>query len=192
MKQRGGYTIIETMIAIALFLVVVTAGMSALLSANVVHNKSQDLRSIMDNLSFVLEDMSRNLRTGYNYHCGTTASESPLSCAGGSTIFFESSTGASGNTGDQWGYKVESTDGGKTFNISKTTNGGSSWTQLNAVELTMNGAVSPFSVLGAEAPSSGNHQQPYVTIRLAGSITYKNVVTPFSLETSISQRLIDQ
>ena len=45
------------MISISLFLVVVVFGMNALLNANVVHQKSQDMRSILDNLSFILEDM---------------------------------------------------------------------------------------------------------------------------------------
>jgi hypothetical protein len=54
--------------------------------------------------------------------------------------------------------------------------------------------ASHFEVLGAEPPiwpSSGNRQQPFIIIKLVGTITYKNVVTPFSLQTSVSQRLID-
>ena len=66
---QGGYTIIETMIAITLFIIIVMAGMGALLNANLLHQKSQDMRSIVDNLSFVMEEMSRNLRTGFDYQC---------------------------------------------------------------------------------------------------------------------------
>jgi Tfp pilus assembly protein PilW len=68
-KLTTGYTIIETMIAISLFLVVVMTGMTALLNANLLHQKSQNMRSIIDNLSFIMEDMSRNIRTGSNFHC---------------------------------------------------------------------------------------------------------------------------
>ena len=35
-------------------------GMDSLLNANLVHRKSEDMRSIMDSLSFIMEDMSRN------------------------------------------------------------------------------------------------------------------------------------
>src|SRR3972149_4215789 len=66
---KGGYTIIETMIAISLFLVIIMAGMGELLNANLLHQKSQNMRSIIDNLSFIMEDMSRNLRTGSKYYC---------------------------------------------------------------------------------------------------------------------------
>ena len=64
-----GFTLIETMIAVSIFTIIVTIGMSSVLNASLIHNKSQDMRSIIDSLSFTMEDMSRNLRTGYNYHC---------------------------------------------------------------------------------------------------------------------------
>ena len=66
-NKQTGYTIIETMISVSLFLIIITIGMGALLNANLLHQKSRDMRSIMDNLSFIMEDMSRNLRTGYDY-----------------------------------------------------------------------------------------------------------------------------
>lgn len=37
----------------------------------------------------------------------------------------------------------------------------------------------------------GDLDQPFVTIKLAGLITYKNISTPFFLQTSVSQRLVD-
>jgi Tfp pilus assembly protein PilV len=58
-KKESGYTIIETMIAVSLFLIVVTTGIGALLNANLLHQKSASMRSIMDNLSFAMEDMNR-------------------------------------------------------------------------------------------------------------------------------------
>src|SRR5687768_16395176 len=92
-NYKGGYTIIETMISVSLFIVITTIGMAALLNANAVHHKSRDMRSIMDNLSFVMEDMSRNLRTGSEYHCfsGSVPSNPPAQiCSSGSGISFKS------------------------------------------------------------------------------------------------------
>src|SRR3990167_5943475 len=108
---KGGYTIIETMIAISLFLVIIMAGMGALLNANLLHQKAQNMRSIIDNLSFITEDISRNLRTGYNYYCisgGYTLSDvnqtkSGQSCWG---IAFESQYGLLANLNDQWVYYI--------------------------------------------------------------------------------------
>src|SRR3989344_3746723 len=182
--KQDGYTILETMIAISLFLIIITAGMGALLNANLLHQKSQDMASLMDNLSFILEDMSRNLRTGYDYHCindgnfamGTIVA--PRSCASGGAIAFEYAFGNNTVGTDQRAYKVL-----------KAVDGAQSFVQLNPPEVAIN-SVSGFSVLGAEAPG-GNLQQPFVIIKLVGTITYKNVTTPFSLQTSASQRTID-
>jgi|SRR3989338_4916694 len=195
-KQKG-FTIIETMISISLFLVIVVIGMNALLNANVVQQKSQDMRSILDNLSFIMEDMSKNLRTGYKYHCYTgsvlipadpNASDvAPLSCVSGWGVLFEPATGSTSNNSDQWIYYISS---GK---IWKATQGPYSnppnFVQLNLDEIVLD-STSGFSVLGAEAPT-GNNQQPLANIRLSGKINYKNVQTSFALQTSVSQRLVD-
>ena len=194
LQNNKGFTIIETMIAISLFLIIVTIGMGSLLNANLLHRKSQDMRSIMDSLSFIMEDMSRNLRTGYDYHCSDNLSDLsiPLSCEnGGGVIAFESSDGDPEEASDQWVYKIASLDSGETYNISRSVSGGASesFVQLNPEEVKIDSASS-FTVTGAEP---GDNLQPFVTIKLIGTITSPkdNVVTPFSLQTSVSQRLLD-
>lgn len=187
-NQEKGYTIIETMIAVSLFIVITISGMGALMNANLLHQKSQSMRSIMDNLSFIMEDMGRNLRTGYNYKCydapGALVNVStPKSCASGWAIAFEFATGLPGDDTDQWIYYI---DNGKIF---KSIDGGANFVQLTPDEVSIDQSYG-FSVLGAEG-SSVDSQQPFVTIRLVGKITFKNVVTPFSLQTSVSQRLVD-
>jgi hypothetical protein len=193
-KKKGGYTIIETMIAISLFLVVVMMGMDSLLNANVVHQKWQDMRSIIDNLNFIMEDMSRNIRTGYNYRCisgnddlsDLVTTKSGQNCWG---IAFESATGNPSDPDDQWLYVIDSTQ--RVLRVTQAPYTGSNLIPLTTEEIVMDSSVYPFSVLGAEPPS-GNEQQPLVLIRLAGDITSRNnIVTPFFLQTTVSQRLID-
>jgi hypothetical protein len=186
------------MISVSLFIVVVMSGMGALLNTNLLHNKSQNMRSLMDNLSFVMEDMSKNLRTGYKIHCflagdtipSTTSAvvSTPKSCTSGWAIAFESADGSSANDNDQWLYYID--NNGRVFKATSGPYAASSFVQLTPDEVVLS-AGSGFSVLGAENPSLPNTQQPFVVIRLIGTITYKNVVTPFSLQTSVSQRLID-
>jgi len=190
-KKESGYTIIETMIAVSIFLVVIMYGMGSLLNANVLHRKSQDVRSILDNLNFVVEDISRNLRTGYNYQCFSGADSLspgalsvPKSCASGWGLAFEVSGGDPEDYNDQWVYYIS--NDGKVF---KSTTGANSFIQLTPDEVVVD-AISSFAVLGAEPPST-NTQQPLVLIKLVGSITTREVTTPFSLQTSVSQRLLD-
>ena len=193
LQNNKGFTIIETMIAISLFLIIVTIGMGSLLNANLLHQKSQDMRSIMDSLSFIMEDMSRNLRTGYDYHCSDNLSDLsiPLSCEnGGGVIAFESSDGDPEEASDQWVYKIASLDSGETYNISRSVSGGASesFVQLNPEEVKID-PTSSFTVIGAE--HFPDTQQPFVTIKLIGRITSKGIDTPFSLQTLVSQRLLD-
>jgi len=198
-KISGGYTIIETMISVSLFLIIVMVGMNTLLNANLLHQKSQDMRSILDNLSFIMEDMSKNLRTGSDYYCITgtdnlaavNTAKSGQSCWG---IAFEPSGGNVGsNPSDQWVYYIGTNGIDSNIRIFKSVQGPymqSSFIQLTSDEVVLD-PVSGFSVLGAESPATGDQQQPFVTIRLVGTITSKGVVTPFSLQTSVSQRNID-
>jgi hypothetical protein len=189
-NYKGGYTIIETMIAVTLFMMVTTLGLGALLNAHALHNKTEDVRSIMDSMSFVMEDMSRNLRIGYNYHCLTAGQTSlptpfvPKSCAVGYGIAFEMPDPDSGS--EIWAYYVS---GHKLYKTTDGTAAGSY--QLTPDEVVIE-SITPIAVLGAEDPDAGNTQQPFVTIRLSGTITFKDdVITPFSLQTAVSQRAID-
>lgn len=237
-KLNQGFTIIETMISVSLFIVVLMAGMGALLNANLLQQKSQNMRSIMDNLSFIMEDMSRNLRTGYTYHCVKANSDlttpdvgtakSGQSCWG---IAFEQQDGKpyeydinknliNSHDGDQWVYFID--DAGKIFRstqgpyISGVNIDASKFVQLTPDEVVITNSVagvqvSGFSVLGAEPPLtptliSGSNppeytyncsvpndcQQPFVIIKLVGTISSKGITTPFSLQTSVSQRRMDR
>jgi type II secretory pathway pseudopilin PulG len=202
-NRKAGYTIIETMISISLFIVIVMTGMSALLNANLLHQKSRDMRSIMDNLSFIMEDMSTNLRTGYNYRCysvddtdiAATNISVPRSCeSGGWGISFEQQNGVLDDDPDpaitdyhdedQWAYYVRNNG---IFRSSAVD--GLNFMRLTPNEVSIDTENSYFSISGAE---SDDDLQPSVTIKLVGTVTSKGVVTPFSLKTSVSQRVLDR
>lgn len=192
-KYQAGFTLIEMMISITVFLVIVVAGMGAVLQANALHQQSSEMRSILDNLSFMMDDMSRNLRTGSNYHCITSLPDGNMttakSCSSGLGIAFTDV-----KSGATFVYTIQS------GNVMRSTAGGANPVPLNSSEIKFNtsgpsctsGNCSGFSVLGAESPAQGDKQQPLVIIRLVGTITYHSNAVPFSLQTSVSQRLIDQ
>ena len=189
----GGYTIIETMIAVSLFIVITTISMGALLNANMLHRKAQSMRSIMDNLNFVMEDMSRNSRIGYDHQCFRKGIDTelspatigvPRSCSDGWAISFEYAYGSTATYNDQLVYYINN------VKIFKSVDGANNFVQLTPDEVVVDASASSLSVLGAE-PITTNSQQPFITIKLVGKITYQNVDTLFSLQTSVSQRLID-
>ena len=192
-KFAEGYTLIETMIALAIFLIVIVLGVGALLNAYSVNKKSQNMRSIMDSLSYTMEDMSRNVRTGYNYHCLVKGEDpanisTPNSClTNGYGMAFEYSDGDPTKDTDQWVYYISN---GKLF---RSTDGFANSVQMTPDEVVLQADSSTynFSVLGASGNPLDDQQQPLVVIRLIGKITDGKNVTPFSLETAVSQRLND-
>ena len=181
-NKKSGFTIIEMMVAIAVFLVVVTAGIGALLNAYSIHGKSQAVRSMMDNLNFIMDDMSKNIKTGYDYHCIDDVNvdenhlSTPHNCKSGNGIAFKSSI-----DGKIWVYVVS--DGKIQKRVAK-----GDFVELNSSGVTIEN-LDGFSVIGSESFTDG--QQPFTEIRLVGKIIYKNENIPFSLENSVSQRRID-
>lgn len=185
------------MIAVSIFIIVIMIGMNTLLNANLLHQKSQNMRSILDSMNFAMEDMSRNLRVGYTYDCiptngtipDTTPPYTPIPTSGQNCggIIFKSTAN---NTLATWVYYIATNPNYPSqYSIFKIVDGSTS-VQLTPDEVNIDPSSS-FTVVGAEPPSSGNYQQPFVTIKLVGTIKYQNITTPFSLQTSVSQRTID-
>jgi prepilin-type N-terminal cleavage/methylation domain-containing protein len=66
---QAGFTLIEMIVSLALFSVVVTVAVGALLMLVGANDELQGEQSIMTNLSFALDSMSREIRTGTEYYC---------------------------------------------------------------------------------------------------------------------------
>lgn len=57
----------EVMVAVSIFAIVVTVGIGALLTINNSYRKSQTERQAIDSLTYVLESMSRSIRTAQSW-----------------------------------------------------------------------------------------------------------------------------
>lgn len=76
--QRG-FTLIEMIVSLAIFSLVATVSVGALLVLVASNQQLQGEQSVMTNLSFALDSMSREIRTGTNYVCVSESSASSLS-----------------------------------------------------------------------------------------------------------------
>jgi prepilin-type N-terminal cleavage/methylation domain-containing protein len=65
-KTTTGFTLIEMMVSVALFAIVVMISMTAILSVVDSNKRAQAMKSVMNNLNFALETMTRSLKTGTN------------------------------------------------------------------------------------------------------------------------------
>lgn len=70
--SQSAFTLIEMMVSVALFLVVMTIVLGAVLSIIDGNKKTQAINSVSNNLSSAVENMVRDIKTGYKYKCGVT------------------------------------------------------------------------------------------------------------------------
>jgi hypothetical protein len=152
--------------------------MGAILSVLDANKKSQSMRSVMDNLNYTLESMTRTVRFSTNYHCGSGDITQPLDCAYPSG---SNSLSVLDSTGNQVTYGIR--NGRITRQI-----GGDSAIDLTAPDVIIDSLY--FYVSGSNP--SPDAEQPWVMVSIKGHITGKsNVSSSFSLETTISQRKYD-
>lgn len=189
-SKKRGFTLIEMLVATALFSSVMLIGVSALLSLIDANKKAQALNSVMNNLNFAIESMSRNIRMGTIYHCEFSNSipppniTEPKDCVdGGKLLAFEPSGGNLLDPSDQIVYRINEAS------LERSENGGLTGTFINitAPEVT----IEEFSFY-VEGASPLDNLQPRVVMVIRGSIGAKSKIrTELNLQTMVSQRVLD-
>ena len=180
LKQQKGFTLVELIVSIGVFSVVMVIAIGSLLAVVNANRKAQSFKSVLNNLNFAAESMSRAMRVGSNYHCGTGDVTQPKNCAGGDDLLaFEASDGDSGNPNDQIVYRLEN------GSIERSYDSGSSYVSITAPEVVIDELVFRALDTGAELA------QPSVVISISGFMEInERTRTDFDLQTYISQRLI--
>ena len=175
--MRKGFTLIELMVSISIFLVVMTISMGAIFSIFDANRKSESLKVVMNNLNLAVDSMSREIKFGSNYHCGAGGNiKTPQDCAAGDTyISFLS------NQGLQEIYTINGTS------IEKSTDGGRTFLAVTAPEIDIEHL--DFYVVGS---LKGDGLQPKVLIMVKGYSGGKpDTKTEFAIQTLVSQRAPD-
>lgn len=93
-KKDRGLILLELVVALGIFLAVMTIGMGAVLEMYGLNKKSQSLKLVMTNLNFAVESMAREIVVGTDYRCddsGTEPFDCPMGGEGGKAITFCSS-----------------------------------------------------------------------------------------------------
>ena len=178
-KRSGGFTLVEILIAVSLFVVIATISAGATVSVFDANKKSQSSKTVVDNLNLAIENMTRIARFGNNYHCGNTGSFEPKDCD-------------NNEVGDTF---LAVTFGGRiiayNYNQSNKTiersDDGGPYIAITAPEAKIE--YLRFYVLGTPDNDS---QQPYIVAVIKGHVGEKSTTqTTFSIETLISQRTLD-
>ncbi len=191
-NKQAGFTLIELMVALTLFVVVVMAAISSLYTVNNASKKVQAMRIVLDNLNFGMESMSRTIRTGNHIVCGGTQNQSgnsncPYADTGteaGECLSLSSTLGRDVEVQ----YCLRMGADGQRGEIQKQTkdeNGTwSNWVSMTAPEIDVQKLQ--FYVDGA---NTADLRQPSVVIIAEGIASAGTENTaPFSIQTYVSQR----
>lgn len=171
MNNRRGYTLIELIVAVGLFALVMLLASGAYLLMIGLNRQAQGIASGIDNLSFAVETMARNIRTGSNYNCGGLGD-----CSGSGSFSFKNASGATIS------YNLSSSA------IQETISGNA---RLLTDPLSVTISSLTFYAVGTGKPP-GDHLQPHVTIIISGTVTYGAGKTDsFTVETGATMRGTD-
>lgn len=185
--MRGGYTIIELLVSMALFAVVVLMATMAFLGVMSSNRKTLASRTALDNLNFAIENMVRDMKTGYTYHCGNSGTiTDPQDCPSPrSYIAFEGQNGNPLIPGDQIVYRLGGV-GGQQIEVSN--NSGSTFFPITAPPPELSVTSLGFRVYNALV---SDQKQPRVVIVIRGVAGTGATASAFDVQTSVSQRSPD-
>lgn len=184
-KTSSGFSLVEMLVAVALFSVVMLISVSTLLALVDANRKAQALQSVMNNLNTAIDGMVRAMRMGSKYHCGSVGLYSePRNCTGETLIAFEPFGGNESSGSDQWVYWYDA----NTKRMYKSVDGGTTALPLTAPEVRIDDAK--FYVVGA---ASGDLEQPKVVLTIHGTAGIEKIKTQttFNIQATAVQRIID-
>ncbi len=208
-----GFTLIEMIVSLGLFSIVVTISVGALLVLVATNQQLQSEQSVMTNLSFALDSMTREIRTGTSYYCDWSVNDNGV-------------FNASANIDEEHGDRTRDCANGNPdpqanhFVGLSFKEGGDSITDENNTERILyyfdqnkgkifrkTGSAGPepitssgifikdfdFFVSGSDPLSSSNTQrdQPLVSIFIEAAETEAENEKSYYIQTTISQRTLD-
>lgn len=68
-QNNKGFTLIETLVSLALFTVVIVISGGTIVSVIDINKRNQSISSVVNNLNYSIDSMVRDIKTGYLYKC---------------------------------------------------------------------------------------------------------------------------
>jgi prepilin-type N-terminal cleavage/methylation domain-containing protein len=172
-QEIKGFTLIEVIVSVGIFSLVMMIALGAIISIVGANKKAQALHSVINNLNLVVESMVREMRTGFNYGCGSGDSCTEFS--------FDSK---------------QITQNGSTVNVKYRFNNSKN-TIEKAVEsgpwLTLTSDSVIIDELKFFSVGIGNYEveQPLVLVVIKGTALVGGKESDFNIQTLVAQRLLD-
>ncbi len=202
-NKKSGFTLIEMLVSTAIFMSVMVVAIGALLSIINSNRKAQDIKTVVDNVNFAIESISRDVRVGVDYSCAEfyNGTEFSNNCSEGGQKIHYKKTLISGTrlTESHVFYRfipsenLLDADGNLQRCVGDSEEGCSGndgWVSVTAPKSVVDIKNVVFYVLGSEDSVIGSRIQPRVIITAEGAVKSKDgSETTFSLQTTASQRI---
>lgn len=182
-NKNKGFTLVELMVAVGIFMAITLISLGAILAVLDAGREAQSLKSIMTNLNFAVELMSRDIKFGTDYYCGVTTATTwaPQNCTGGGNAAQPAITFTTSEGVDTI-YRLNGTQ------LERSINYGSTYIGLTSPDIIIQDLK--FYVFGA---SIGDTNQPRVFMIVRGYAgTKPTTQSRFVIQTSVSQRVLDR
>ena len=200
-KSTAGFTIIEMLVALALFTIVITIAVGAFLSLISGSSSLQGEQAVMSSLSFAMDTMTREIRTGTNYYCKNDAGSNQMTldetrnCSTGSPefSFVEAGSSLSSGSGSErisYSYVDDPNDSSRKTIVRQLGDNNNS-PQESILSSDTKLIYAQFFVTGADPLRTGSDvAQPTVTIVVKAQDPADSSKT-YTLETTVTQRQLD-
>jgi len=170
-KKRKGFTLIELMVSVSIFLIVAFVVTSVFITALDAYRKAKQISFLVDNLNYSFDRMVINLREGTNYQVTVNAG-SPneinfVDVEGNSHIYKQSQSGTNPNR-----YIDECVSPNPCAILTDNS-------KISIDQLTF--TLYP-------TPPSDSVRPPMVRINAQSTITQRNLKTTINLQTTVTQR----
>lgn len=207
-SNTAGFSLVEVLVALSIFAVVVTMSVGTLIVLIDANAKAQDIQTGITNISFALDSMSREIRTGYNYYGYEAGTSITGFMAAGNSDTNDCNTLCSGiiitESGDSLtegmgsrriAYRINDQEG----SLERMLGTSGDWTALTAPNIHIESSDSGFTVYGTDKTSLGDELSPTVTLILRGyvdlsgsvGVTQENRYNAFDIQTSVTQHTLD-
>ena len=185
----------EMMVAIAVFSLVMVTAMSALLNVIDANNKARAIKTSINNVSFALEGISKDMRVGTEYACGNNniIDNTPDCPTGGNIIRYRSIRADVESSGIKRKYAYFKFSNKQMYScFQKGTNNcinDADFSPITSTEVEITKAT--FYVLGVtNSTAATNKTQPRMILTIRGVAGAKTKIqSTFDLQTTVSQRL---
>ncbi|HEY4511872.1 MAG TPA: type II secretion system protein [Candidatus Paceibacterota bacterium] len=188
--KKGGFSLIEIMVSLAIFSIVVLVATGALLSILNANKKTQALKAVVNNFNFALENMARNIRVGTKYYCGPESGIPPQGnfaardCSGGQYIAFWD-----GEHKVFTAYRFNNSPNNTSIEKDENIYDVEGFTPLTAPEVEISDLR-----LYVTGNVTGDNMQPKVRLIVKGKMKDNaklKLDTTFNIQTTLTQRVLD-